>query len=167
MDMRESKRAIWEGKHKYLLLLCTRKGSAVLNGLWTPPMITQLNPPQVLIMDDDETTSNYIKLVLQNDGIQSEYATDGEQGLIAAQRMAPSLIILDLAMPVVEGFEVIRRLRMTPETRHTPIIILTARDSDSYRIKAFELGANEYMLKPFIINELLVRVKSQLYKRPW
>jgi CheY-like chemotaxis protein len=121
-------------------------------------------PPKVLIMDDDVLIGNFLLLLLRDAGIESQYVIDGEQGLIAAQKLHPELILLDLAMPVIEGFEVIRRLRASLDTRNTPIIVLTARDNDAYRTKAFELGINDYMLKPFKSEELLARVKVQLSK---
>ncbi|GHO98820.1 hypothetical protein KSF_088680 [Reticulibacter mediterranei] len=124
----------------------------------------QSTPPKVLIMDDDTVMGNYLELLLKNANIGSQHVINGEQGLMAAQKFCPHLIVLDLAMPVVEGFEVIRRLRALPSTRSTSIIVLTGLDSEEYRMKAFELGANDYIKKPFRAEELLARVKVQLSK---
>jgi CheY-like chemotaxis protein len=136
------------------------------NMISTLPTIPLAASSKVLIMEDDEIVGNYLKLTLEKEGIQSEYAIDGEEGLIKAKKMSPELILLDLAMPTVEGFEVIKRLRAAPETRQTPIIILTARDNETYRIKASNLGANHYMLKPFHINELLTAMRVELHRSP-
>jgi CheY-like chemotaxis protein len=118
--------------------------------------------PKVLIIEDDEVVGNYLKLSLEHEGIPAEYALDGEEGLRKAKEVAPGLILLDLALPVIEGFEVLRRLRTAPETRSTPILMLTARDNTSYRARAYELGADDYLLKPFHISELLLHVRSRL-----
>ena len=119
----------------------------------------------MLIIDDEENSVNLVRLGLRYEGFQVECAHDGEQGLIAVQRMAPDLILLDLAMPALEGFEVIRRLRASPVTRHIPLLVVTAHADKKYRIKGFDLGADDYITKPFTFEELLARMKAVLRRQ--
>ena len=128
-----------------------------------PPV--QPSPLKVLIIDDEENSVNLVRLGLKYEGFQVEWASDGEEGLIAARRIAPDLILLDLAMPVMEGFEVIRRLRTSPVTRHIPILVVTGHIDEKYRIKGFDLGVDDYILKPFAFEELLTRMKAVLRRQ--
>jgi len=119
----------------------------------------------VLVIDDEESILEFIKLGLHYEGFQIETATDGEQGLIAAQRINPDVIILDIMLPDIDGLEVCRRLRSNPTTRDTPVLMLTAKDEVSDRILGLQTGADDYLTKPFNFYELLERIRAILRRQ--
>ncbi len=118
----------------------------------------------VLIIEDDPDISESLKYNLEREGLETVIAGTGEQGLIEAlnERSPPMLIILDLMLPAMSGIELCRRLRREPATRRTPIIILTAKISESDRVAGLDLGADDYITKPFSVRELLARVRAVL-----
>ncbi len=118
----------------------------------------------VLIIEDDPDIAEGVRYNLQREGLEVRVALTGEQGLAAAldARAAPSLIILDLMLPGMSGTELCRRLRREPQTRRTPIIMLTARTTETERLAGFDLGADDYITKPFSVRELVARVKAVL-----
>jgi len=118
----------------------------------------------VLIIEDDPDISESLKYNLEREGLQTLEAATGEQGLIEAldERNPPLLILLDLMLPGMSGIELCRRLRREPLTRRTPIIILTAKGSESDRVAGLDLGADDYITKPFSVRELLARVRAVL-----
>jgi two-component system alkaline phosphatase synthesis response regulator PhoP len=118
----------------------------------------------VLIIEDDPDISESLKYNLEREGLQTTEAATGEQGLIEAlnERNPPLLILLDLMLPGMSGIELCRRLRREPLTRRTPIIILTAKGSESDRVAGLDLGADDYITKPFSVRELLARVRAVL-----
>ncbi len=101
---------------------------------------------------------------LEREGLKARVALTGEQGLQAAldTRNPPALIILDLMLPGMSGTELCRRLRREPSTRRVPIIMLTARTSETERVAGLELGADDYITKPFSVRELIARVRAVL-----
>jgi two-component system response regulator MprA len=119
----------------------------------------------VLVIDDEESILEFIKLGLHYEGFQVETATDGEQGVVAAQRINPDVIILDIMLPGIDGLEVCRRLRSNPTTRDTPILMLTAKDEVSDRIRGLQTGADDYLTKPFDFYELLERIRAILRRQ--
>lgn len=116
----------------------------------------------VLIIEDDPDIAESLRYNLERDGLQTRVAATGEQGLTAAlkNQPAPSLIILDLMLPGMSGTDLCRRLRREPSTRRTPIIILTAKASEADRVAGLDLGADDYITKPFSVRELLARVRA-------
>jgi DNA-binding response OmpR family regulator len=118
----------------------------------------------VLIVEDDPDISESLKYNLERDGFPTVIAATGELGLVAAlnERNPPALIILDLMLPGMSGTELCRRLRREPLTRRTPIIILTAKVSEVERVAGLDLGADDYITKPFSVRELLARVRAVL-----
>jgi DNA-binding response OmpR family regulator len=118
----------------------------------------------VLIVEDDPDISESLKYNLEREELSTIVAATGEQGLIEAlnERNPPILIILDLMLPGMTGTELCRRLRREPSTRRTPIIILTAKVSESDRVAGLDLGADDYITKPFSVRELLARVRAVL-----
>ena len=118
----------------------------------------------ILVIEDDPDISESLKYNLEREGLSTLVAATGEQGLIEAlnERNPPSLIILDLMLPGMSGLELCRRFRREPITRRTPIIILTARGSESERVAGLDLGADDYITKPFSVRELLARVRAVL-----
>lgn len=115
---------------------------------------------RVLVVDDDQTVSDVIRRYLENDGFQVSLAADGAAALAAVERQAPHLVVLDLMLPRVNGLEVCRALRVRPDG--VPIVMLTARGDEADRILGLQLGADDYLTKPFSPRELVLRVRSVL-----
>jgi DNA-binding response OmpR family regulator len=114
---------------------------------------------RILVVDDETHIVELVRLYLERDGFRVESASDGAQGLRLALELRPALIILDLMLPEVDGLEVCRRVRADSDV---PIVMLTARDEDVDKIVGLELGADDYLTKPFNPRELLARVKAIL-----
>ena len=115
---------------------------------------------QVLIVEDEPEISRLVELHLRDIGCRVTAVTDGETGLARARDDDFDLVILDLMLPGMDGLEVCRRLRATP--RYTPILMLTARSNEVDRVLGLEVGADDYLIKPFSIRELVARVKAIL-----
>jgi DNA-binding response OmpR family regulator len=118
----------------------------------------------VLIIEDDPDISESLKYNLEREGLTTVVAATGEQGLKEGldERNPPILILLDLMLPGMSGSELCRRFRREPLTRRTPIIMLTAKGSESDRVGGLDLGADDYITKPFSVRELLARVRAIL-----
>jgi DNA-binding response OmpR family regulator len=116
----------------------------------------------VLIVEDDPDIAEGLRYNLEREKLETRVALTGEQALTAAldQSAPPSLVILDLMLPGMSGLELCRRLRREPATRRTPIIMVTARSSESDIAAGLDLGADDYITKPFSIRELLARVRA-------
>ncbi|GAA3773912.1 response regulator transcription factor [Plantactinospora mayteni] len=115
---------------------------------------------RVLVVDDDQTVSDVICRYLEHDGFQVNHVGDGAAALTAVARQAPHLVVLDLMLPGVDGLQVCRELRARPDS--VPIIMLTARGDEADRILGLQLGADDYLTKPFSPRELVLRVRSVL-----
>jgi diguanylate cyclase (GGDEF)-like protein len=116
----------------------------------------------VLVADDDPHVRQLLELVLSEDGYEVISASDGHELVRMAQEHMPGLILVDLMMPQMDGFEAIRQMRNDSRTAHIPMVILTARSRSGDIVTGFETGADDYIAKPFNISELLARVKSHL-----
>ncbi|MDT7808445.1 MAG: two-component system, OmpR family, alkaline phosphatase synthesis response regulator PhoP [Acidobacteriota bacterium] len=118
----------------------------------------------VLIIEDEPDIAEGLRYNLEREGLAVVLAETGEKGLEAAldRKNPPALILLDLMLPGMSGTELCRRLRREPQTRRTPIIILTARGSEAERVAGLELGADDYITKPFSVRELIARVRAVL-----
>jgi DNA-binding response OmpR family regulator len=116
-------------------------------------------PDKVLIVEDDKKTASLIKLYLEREGFQTVIAYDGRQALELAARYQPIFVILDLMLPSLDGWEVCRRLRQSSDV---PILMLTARGDEADRVSGLTLGADDYVVKPFSLRELVARVKAIL-----
>ncbi len=114
---------------------------------------------RVLVVDDDPTVSDVVSRYLTRDGHQVETVSDGLQALRAATMSVPDLVVLDLMLPMMSGLEVCRRLR---ELGPVPVIMLTARSDEADRVAGLELGADDYVTKPFSPRELALRVDAVL-----
>ncbi|MGZ9234386.1 MAG: response regulator [Anaerolineales bacterium] len=117
---------------------------------------------KILIIDDDLDTLRLVGLMLQRQGYQISAATNGQQGLEKAFEEDPDLILLDVMMPDMDGYEVTRRLRQNPSTLETPILMFTAKTQLDDKVIGFEVGANDYLTKPTHPAELQARVKTLL-----
>jgi DNA-binding response OmpR family regulator len=118
----------------------------------------------VLIVEDEPDIAEGLKYNLEREGLPAVVAETGEKGLALAldKNGPPALILLDLMLPGMSGTELCRRLRREPQTRRTPIIMLTARGSESERVAGLDLGADDYVTKPFSVRELVARVRAVL-----
>jgi DNA-binding response OmpR family regulator len=112
----------------------------------------------VLVVEDDREIASLIELHLHDLGCEVRLAHDGETGLEEALKQPFALVILDLMLPGLEGLEICRRLRAEPN--YTPVLMLTAKSSELDRVMGLEMGADDYLTKPFSIRELLARVKA-------
>jgi DNA-binding response OmpR family regulator len=118
---------------------------------------------RVLIIEDDEDIANSIRYNLEREGtFDVRIAGTGEDGLKEIQRAAPALVLLDINLPLMSGFELCRRLRRDEETSRIPILVLTARTDESDRVLGLQLGADDYVVKPFSMRELVARVHAVL-----
>ena len=119
---------------------------------------------RILIIEDDPDIAESLRYNLRREGFRVDVAESGEQGyrLATDPQSKFSLIVLDLMLPGMSGMDVCRRLRIQPVTDKTPIIILTAKASESDKIYGLELGADDYMTKPFSVKELLARIRAVL-----
>ncbi|OGP72413.1 MAG: DNA-binding response regulator [Deltaproteobacteria bacterium RBG_16_50_11] len=113
----------------------------------------------VLIVEDDKKTASLISLYLEREGFRTVTAYDGQQALELARQVHPAFVILDLMLPLMDGWEVCRRLRQASDV---PILMLTARGEEVDRVSGLTLGADDYVVKPFSPRELVARVKAIL-----
>ena len=118
--------------------------------------------PKVLVVDDDRMMVKLVQITLSKFGYTIVTANDGIEALRKAKTEKPDLIILDVMMPGIDGFEVARRIRRNPTIKNISILVLTARDDASNKVQAFSIGVDDYLTKPFEINELVARVSSLL-----
>jgi DNA-binding response OmpR family regulator len=123
---------------------------------------TQPEPKTVLIADDDEDILNLVRFRLERDGLRVVTARDGHYALQAAREQRPDLCVLDVMMPKLSGLEVLAQLRRDPETAGMRIIMLTARAQEADVDTGFDIGADDYVIKPFSPQELRQRVRAQL-----
>jgi DNA-binding response OmpR family regulator len=123
-------------------------------------------PPRVLVVEDEQDIAGLIKHALERSGDgQVEIVTSGDAALRAVTENTPDLVILDLNLPVLSGTEVCRILRGRPASAHVPIIMLTARTGEADRVTGLDLGADDYVTKPFSLRELAARVRAVLRRR--
>lgn len=114
--------------------------------------------PVILIADDEPLLTELLEFRLGAKGYETVVAHDGREALAKLEAEKPEAVVLDAMMPVHDGFEVLRRMRANPETADTPVIMLTARRGEADVIGALELGANDYLVKPFLPEELMIRL---------
>jgi signal transduction histidine kinase len=121
--------------------------------------------PRILIIDDSEANRHLLSTKLESDGYEVEGASNGLEGLKKVDAFHPDLILLDVMMPRMNGYEVCKRLKEKEETRYIPVVMLTARTELEDKMMGLELGAEDYMTKPFSLLEVSARVKSLLRMR--
>ena len=128
--------------------------------------MSELSPsPLVLVADDDPDILDLVRYRLERSGYEVATARDGLEAVRLAGELAPSLAVLDVMMPSLNGFEVTRRLREDPATREIPVILLTARAQEADVQEGFDSGADDYIRKPFSPRELSARVQAVLGRR--
>ena len=119
-------------------------------------------PETILVVDDDPDIARFVEVNLRSAGYDVAVAGDGEEALDKAQHIRPDLVLLDVMMPRIDGFEVAQRLRRNPQTANTSIIMLTAKALSADKVTGLQSGADDYIIKPFDPIELLARVKGTL-----
>ncbi|ARC88806.1 phosphate regulon transcriptional regulator PhoB [Rhodovulum sp. MB263] len=118
--------------------------------------------PTILIVEDEPAQREVLAYNLQAEGFRVSKAGNGEEALLLVEEHAPDIIVLDWMLPSVSGIEVCRRLKTRPETRGVPIIMLSARSEEVDRVRGLETGADDYVVKPYSVVELMARVRAQL-----
>ena len=113
----------------------------------------------MLVVEDDPQISSALALEIEHGGYETRIVEDGPAALALCREWSPDLVLLDLGLPTLDGIEVCRRIR---SSSHTPILVLTARDSIQDRVKGLDAGADDYLSKPFSLEELMARVRSTL-----
>ncbi|CAN0496737.1 unnamed protein product [Ectocarpus sp. 12 AP-2014] len=127
-----------------------------------------LTTASVLMVEDEEDIAFLIRFLLERNGYQVEHAADGKQAierLTQSERNTPNLVLLDIMLPYHDGLEVLAQLRAQPAWESVPVLMLTAKAREADIIRALELGADDYVTKPFQPDELLARVRRFLRKR--
>ena len=120
---------------------------------------------RVLVVDDEQDLLELVSYNLNKEGYRVVGVASGEEALAAARRDVPDLIVLDLLLPTVDGLEVCRRLKADPRTQHIPVLMLTAKSEEADVVTGLELGAEDYVTKPFSPRVLVARVKAVLRRR--
>jgi two-component system phosphate regulon response regulator PhoB len=120
---------------------------------------------KLLIVEDETDILHLLQFNFQREGFETHTARDGNEALRLAQERRPDLIVLDLLLPGKDGLEVCKTLKSREDSRNTPIIMLTAKGEEQDRITGFELGADDYVVKPFSPKELILRVKAVLRRK--
>ena len=120
------------------------------------------NDITVLLVEDELTLAMIIKDTLEENGFTIHTASDGEEGLHLFFELRPDMLVADVMMPKMDGFEMVRRIRQTD--KQTPVLFLTARSAINDVVEGFELGANDYLKKPFGMQELIIRIKALMGK---
>jgi len=118
--------------------------------------------PYILVVEDEEALRTLLSYNLEKEGYTVATAGDGEEALMMVNERLPDLLILDWMLPKVPGIEVCRRVRARTDARNVPIVMLTARGEESDRIRGLDIGADDYVVKPFSMTELLARVRAVL-----
>src|SRR5690242_4731841 len=119
----------------------------------------------ILVVDDTPANIGFLLETLSQAGYRVRVAPDGESALEQAQYAVPDLVLLDVMMPGIDGFETCRRMRRLPRLEQTPVIFMTALSDAQDKVRAFEAGANDYVTKPFQQEEVLARVRVHLARR--
>src|SRR5471030_683310 len=118
--------------------------------------------PHILVVEDEDSLATLLQYNLQKEGYDVAVAGDGEEALLLVDEKLPDLIVLDWMLPKISGIEVCRRLRQRTDARNVPIIMLTARGEETDRIRGLDTGADDYVVKPFSMTELLARLRAVL-----
>jgi two-component system phosphate regulon response regulator PhoB len=122
----------------------------------------RMSQPHVLVVEDEPAQREVLSYNLEAEGFRVTTAGNGEDGLLMVQEDPPDVMVLDWMLPSVSGIEVCRQLKARPDTRAIPIIMLSARSEEVDRVRGLETGADDYVVKPYAVSELLARVRTQL-----
>ena len=122
--------------------------------------------PTVLVVEDEAPLLTLLRYNLERQGFRVEEAADGQEALLRVAEARPDLVLLDWMLPSLSGIEVCRQLRRRPATRDLPIIMVTARTEDQDAVRALDLGADDYITKPFVMEALMARIRALLRRSP-
>jgi two-component system phosphate regulon response regulator PhoB len=115
---------------------------------------------RILVVDDEPDLQRLLTFNLRNAGFEAEAVATGEEGIAAAARARPAVIVLDVMLPDMQGFDVCRRIRASADLADVPIMLLTARSDEQDRVRGFEVGTDDYVVKPFSVREIVMRVRA-------
>jgi two-component system phosphate regulon response regulator PhoB len=118
--------------------------------------------PHILIVEDEPAQREMLGYNLESEGYRISTAINGEEALLLISEEAPDVIVLDWMLPNVSGIEVCRQVKSKPETREIPVIMLSARSEEGDKVRGLEIGADDYVTKPYSVTELMARVRTQL-----
>lgn len=118
--------------------------------------------PCVLVVEDESAQREVLQYNLEAEGFRVAMAVNGDEALLMVKEEKPDLIVLDWMLPNVSGIEICRRVKANPETRNIPIIMLSARSEETDRVRGLETGADDYVVKPYSVVELMARLRTQL-----
>ena len=118
--------------------------------------------PHILIVEDEPAQREMLGYNLESEGYRISTAINGEEALLLISEEAPDIIVLDWMLPNVSGIEVCRQVKSRPETREIPVIMLSARSEEGDKVRGLEIGADDYVTKPYSVTELMARVRTQL-----
>ncbi len=124
--------------------------------------MSSADQPRVLVVEDEPAQREVLAYNLEAEGFRVSKAENGEEALLLVEEEAPDIIVLDWMLPSVSGIEVCRRLKSRAETRSVPIIMLSARSEEVDKVRGLETGADDYVVKPYSVVELMARVRTQL-----
>ena len=125
-------------------------------------MMAANQQPTVLVVEDESAQREVLTYNLEAEGFRVASAVNGEEAMLLVDEVSPDIIVLDWMLPSVSGIEVCRRLKSRPDTRAVPIIMLSARSEEVDRVRGLETGADDYVIKPYSVVELMARVRTQL-----
>ncbi|MCX7567678.1 phosphate regulon transcriptional regulator PhoB [Sulfitobacter sp. F26169L] len=117
---------------------------------------------QILLVEDERAQREVLSYNLEAEGFNVRCAENGEDALLMIEEALPDLVVLDWMMPLMSGIEVCRQIKTRDDTRHIPVIMLSARSEDVDKVRGLDTGADDYVIKPYSISELMARVRSQL-----
>jgi two-component system phosphate regulon response regulator PhoB len=120
------------------------------------------SPQFIMIVEDEKDLADVMEFNLRQAGFETVSCRDGEEALALVARRTPDLVLLDLMLPGVSGMDVCRQLKSSPRTKNVPVIMVTARGEEIDRVVGFELGADDFVTKPFSVRELVLRVRAVL-----
>lgn len=129
--------------------------------------ISVMKKQKILVIDDDPIICRIVQKILEQNGYEVLLATNGNEGLGIAKSTSPDLILLDIMLPDIDGFEICRKLRGTEKTSDISIIMMTAADQSSDIVRGLDIGADDYATKPFSPLELVARIKSHLRRKKY
>ena len=121
-----------------------------------------MTPLKILIVEDEKPISELIAFHLESQNYITKFAYDGETAVESVESWLPDLVVLDWMLPNISGIEVLKRIRRKDASKNIPVIMLTAKGQEDDKVRGFELGVDDYILKPFLPSELLARVKALL-----
>lgn len=124
-----------------------------------------MSTPTILYIEDDQTSAQLVRFLMERQGYAFQHASDGRAGLELARSLRPDVVILDVLLPLLDGFQVLEALHADAETARIQVLMLTGKTQSSDIVKALAIGANDYLLKPFQPAELTARVNKLLRSR--